>query len=81
MRIFLVSNMYPSKKSPFYGIFVKTFEEKMQANGITISSKAVIRGRSNNYLIKVFKYIKFFKDVYLGLLKSNYDVIYVRFCH
>ena len=79
MRIFLISNMYPSQKSPFYGIFVKTFAQNIQNQGASITSSALIKGSSTSFISKVYKYIKFFLSVYSGLLRSNYDIIYVHY--
>jgi glycosyltransferase involved in cell wall biosynthesis len=70
--------MYPSKESPFYGVFVKNFEQELGARGV-IFEKAVIRGRGGNILQKILKYIKFFKDVYGSLKLHNYDLIYIHY--
>jgi len=78
MKIFLISNMYPSKESLFYGIFVKTFVDNMEEQDIKISSEAIIKGRTNNSFLKLYKYIKFFLQTYKGLLLSNYDLIYIH---
>ena len=33
MRVLLVSNMYPSKDNPGYGVFVKNFEDSLSSKG------------------------------------------------
>ena len=48
MRLFLVSNMYPSDKFPNFGIFVKNFEESFIDNGGFIAEKVVIKTIYNN---------------------------------
>jgi L-malate glycosyltransferase len=30
MKILLISNMYPSKESPFFGIFVRNFKKQLE---------------------------------------------------
>ncbi len=77
-RIFLISNMYPSRRQPSYGIFVRNFEEAMDGRGMEIT-RAVIRGRGQNVLEKLWKYFRLIFETYMGLLEGNYDVIYVHY--
>ena len=78
MRIFLISNMYPSKTYPFYGIFVQNFENQLTDKDIN-STKVVIEGRGISKIDKIKKYIKFFTNTYKALKKNNYDLIYVHY--
>jgi hypothetical protein len=59
--------MYPSKDYPFYGIFVKNFENQLIAEGFEFE-KAVIKGRGRTKLEKLKKYFQFFVDVFKALL-------------
>lgn len=70
--------MYPSHKHPFYGIFVKNFENGIIAKGGTIY-KAVIEGRGKNKIEKMIKYLKFFYDVIKLVFTKEYDLIYVHY--
>lgn len=78
MRLLLISNMYPSESHPGYGVFVQNFEKGIIECGGTVH-KAVIRGKGKNKIEKIFKYVKFFFDVYKTLLNNHYDVIYVHY--
>lgn len=54
MKILLISNMYPSKEHPVFGIFVKNFESGIVENGGVVY-RSVIEGRSKNAIEKIFK--------------------------
>ena len=61
MKILLISNMYPSKKDKTYGTFVKMFKESLEHNADDIIFDCCfIRGRSNNFMVKAYKYIIFY---------------------
>ncbi len=77
MRIFLVSNMYPSKEYPNYGVFVKNTEEILKDNGWEIS-KAVMYKQTNK-IAKMIHYIMYYLKIILkGLFLKN-DLIYVHY--
>lgn len=78
MQILLISNMYPSKDYPFYGIFVKNFENQLMKEGFKFE-KAVIKGRGKTTTKKLKKYFQFFLDVFRYLKKDKYDLIYVHY--
>ncbi|MDO6391146.1 glycosyltransferase family 4 protein [Pontibacter sp. BT731] len=78
-RIFLVSNMYPSRKDPGYGIFVKNFERHAEKNGFVIVDKAVIEGKGISISQKVFKYIFFYYAIIAKGLRGDYDMIYAHY--
>lgn len=78
MKLLLISNMYPSKVQPTYGIFVKNFEEGILENGGTIR-RAVIKGRGDSFVSKAIKYVKFFWDVIKGVIANDYDLVYVHY--
>lgn len=79
VKIFLVSNMYPSAENPSYGIFVKNSEDILQKGNFIISSKAVIKGRGKNIIEKFKKYIVFYWEIFYFGLKADYDLIYVHY--
>lgn len=78
MKILLISNMYPSNKYPFYGIFVKNFEYQLREQGFQFD-KVVIKGRSESKFEKIKKYFKFLFDTYRALKKNEFDLIYVHY--
>ena len=48
MKIFLISNLYPSKEFPNFGTFVAGFADAMQERGGEIVYKAVIDRKYTN---------------------------------
>ena len=78
MKILLISNMYPSKEFPFFGIFVKNFKNQLELKDVTFSL-AVIEGRGSYKVKKIQKYFKFFVDAINAIKKNDYDVIYVHY--
>lgn len=78
MKILLISNMYPSASHPFYGIFVKNFENSIVSNGGEVI-KIIIEGRAKNRLKRLLDYIYFFTKVLVTILRNEYDLIYVHF--
>lgn len=78
MKILLISNMYPSAEYPFYGIFVKNFENQLIAESFEFE-KTVIEGRGITKLDKINKYIRFFIDVFKKVKANDYDLIYVHY--
>lgn len=79
MKIFLISNMYPTSKHLNFGVFVKNFERNFEDLGCEIVAKALIRGRGINLLQKIKKYFKFLCDILILGYTKKYDVIYVHF--
>lgn len=78
MKVLLISNMYPSKEHPYYGVFVSKFVEFMSAEGVDIE-KAVIYGKRKSVIGKIFSYLKFAMNVWSALLKDDHDLIYVHY--
>ena len=79
MKILLISNMYPSKENPTYGIFVKNFKDQMEKQKFDVTQTALIRGRGKNKLEKIVKYVKFFRNVIISIKQNKYDLIYVHY--
>ena len=77
MKILLISNMYPSKKDKTYGTFVKMFKESIEHNADDIIFDCCfIRGRSNNFMVKAYKYIIFYFTIIYKTLFFKYDFVY-----
>lgn len=78
MKILLISNMYPTKSQPSYGIFVKNFEDHLLPEGFNFH-KVVISGRGQNSVEKLKKYLKFFIDTISALRNEHFELIYVHY--
>lgn len=78
MKIFLISNMYPSKNNPSFGVFVKKITDGLEIQGSFFPVKAIIRGRPASLLSYVPAYAKFFLLGIFGLFKP-FDIIYCHF--
>lgn len=78
IKILLVSNMYPSAKFPYYGTFVKNFENCLNNNTIGIVNRVVITKTNYNFL-KLLKYLLFvFQNIY-KVFFTKYDIIYIHY--
>lgn len=78
MKIFLVSNMYPSIEQPGYGVFVKVIKENLEEYA-DLSTQALIKGRGKNIVEKILKYIKFYTDILKKGFINDYDIIYTHY--
>ena len=77
MKILLISNMYPSEKDKTYGTFVKMFKEGIEHNmNDIVFDCCFIRGRSNSFVVKLYKYIVFYFSIIYKTLFTKYDFIY-----
>lgn len=74
MNVLVITNMYPSKKYKFYGIFVKEQVESLKASGIHVDVY-FINGKENrlNYLKSVFDLAKKFKCGHYDLLHAHHS--------
>lgn len=72
MRVLVVTNMYPTEKSPFYGIFIKEQVDSLRKEGI-FADVFFINGRENR--------LNYFRSI-IGLLKklksNKYDIIHTH---
>jgi len=78
MNILVISNLFPSKRYPSFGIFVKNFctqltEGRCEVNLVTI------KGKAGQGAQKVARYSVFFLKVFYAILFSRYDLIYVHY--
>lgn len=78
MKILLVSNMYPSKKYPHYGVFVENTEKILRKLPDVKISKAVM-GKQDGKLGKLTGYLTFYLKILLKGIFGNCDVIYGHF--
>lgn len=76
-KILLVSNMYPSKKYPHYGVFVKNMSDAIEGAGINV--KKVFCNKRDNKVTKLFSYVKFYFKLMFYLFFYKFDLIYVHY--
>ncbi len=79
IKIFLVSNMYPTAEYPTYGIFVKNFEENMIREGHLVAPRAIMEGQLSSLREKICGYLRFYRQTINYGLKNDYDLIYVHY--
>ncbi len=78
MNLLLVSNMYPSKENPSYGIFVKNIEDTLKREGLSIEK--VVKTINNNFFLKLISYFKFYYAIIKALSnQKKYDVLYLHY--
>lgn len=78
MKILLVANMYPSKKYPHYGVFVKNSEDillKME----NISIKRITMKKTDNKILRIILYISLYARIVFFSVFGDYDVLYGHF--
>ena len=79
IKVYVISNMYPSKEDAYFGVFVKNFCESFnKKDGINIVAKSVIEGQGKNLLSKMLKYFSFYFHILYKGFFEDYDVIYVH---
>lgn len=77
MKILLISNMYPSVKDKTYGTFVRMFKKGIERNtDDVVFDCCFIRGRSNHFIVKVYKYLCFYSTIIYKVLFTKYDFVY-----
>lgn len=78
-KILVISNLYPSLQVPFYGSFVKNFVDDLSAyNGQENTSYCVLKGRTYNVFVKLYRYIIFYIKIFNHLFFHNYNYVYVH---
>lgn len=79
MRLFLISNMYPTPQMPGFGVFVKNVADGLERYGCRIKYSALIYGRGRNRKEKLWKYCQFYWEILVKFLRGDYDVIYIHY--
>ena len=78
MKILIVSNMYPSKKKPYSGIFVKNQLEYIRENFNHQIDKYVMKRTFTSSIGSIIKYLKFYIGL-IPLLFIRFKVIHIHF--
>lgn len=77
-KMLMVSNMYPNKRYPHYGSFVRNTYNLINCSE-EISVKKIVMYMHNNILVKFFAYtIWYLKIIFFGVF-GKYDCIYVHY--
>jgi len=81
MKLFLISNMYPSFEGDLYGVFVKNMKQELKNQGVVFSNSALIKGKSNTFLGKLKSYVSHYICIlfYFFRKKSKYNLVYIHF--
>lgn len=79
MKILVVSNLFPSKKAPYYGSFVKNFCDQLEKDGrVTKLEKVVLKGIHSNKIMKIYLYTVYYLKILYKTIFYHYDLIYVH---
>jgi len=78
MKIFLISNMYPSDKDPLFGVFVRNFKEELEQNGVHFHPFSLIKGLTKNPLKKILNYSVHYFNILISFFKK-FDLVYVHY--
>lgn len=79
MKIFLISNMFPSDKDPLFGVFVRNFKIGLESCDIKFHATSVIKGKSSNIYLKIKKYIIYIISIFRNYFKNEFDLIYIHY--
>lgn len=78
-KILIISNLYPSPKHPFFGSFVKNFEDQLiNDNRVEYVKGIYIKGIRTNTIKKIFDYLFFYLKIIYYSAFFRYDLIYVH---
>lgn len=76
--IYFISNMYPSKKNPFYGTFIETIKSNLESCGESVVLLSL--NKENLFIKKILKYIVFYFNILKCFFASNRnDIFYIHF--
>lgn len=76
-KILVVTNMYPTKKWPHYGVFVENTVKLLTKEGFNV--RVVSMGKSVSKLRKLINYVSFYSRVIINILFSRHDVVYTHY--
>ena len=77
MKILVVSNMFPDRKHPSYGVFVKNYCE--QLDKLKIEYDLAVMKKADSLIGKVKNYILFYMISFFKALVGKYDTIYIHY--
>ncbi|MBC1887449.1 glycosyltransferase family 4 protein [Listeria booriae] len=77
MKILVISNMFPSKEYPSYGIFVKNHVRLLKEAADKIET--ITMRKELNKMKKLWLYIQFYCRIFFTLLFKKYDIVYLHY--
>lgn len=77
-RIYVVSNLFPSKRYPGYGTYVENFCKNLDMLNMPYKVIALHR-HSDRKMILIFDYLYYYLRIVLRLLFTRYDSVYVHY--
>lgn len=77
MNVLVVSNMYPDKKHPSYGVFIKKFVEQLEK--LNTKYDLSVMKQKDCKIKKVINYIIFYGKTFFKCLFNNYDIVYIHY--
>lgn len=79
MKVLVISNLYPSKKAPYHGSFVKEFVRQIKSDSrVNRVDCALLRGWHSGVMVKLWLYMKFYLTILYRLVFFNYDLVYIH---
>lgn len=76
-KILLVSNMYPSKGFPSYGVFVKNFCDQLSSVGVDFDTSVLTK--TANPAVKALKYALFYGKTFFRCWLGSYPLVYIHY--
>ncbi|BDX07654.1 glycosyltransferase [Planctobacterium marinum] len=76
-QFLILSNMYPTTKTPTQGVFVKNIEMALQSSGMDVE-RVVLAGRHDSYVLKAFFYLKYIIQAFIRLLFTR-RIVYLHY--
>lgn len=77
MKVLVISNMYPSNKSPNYGVFVRNFCKMLDKEGV--ENDKIVLEKEFGILKKLTGYIKYFFRALIRSRSYNPDMVYIHY--
>lgn len=74
--ILVVSNMYPSKKYPNYGVFVKNFYEQLS---VSEKTEIIYLYKTTSKVRKFINYLEFYSKIVKQYVFGKYEIVYVHY--
>ncbi|MDH7602190.1 MAG: glycosyltransferase [Armatimonadota bacterium] len=74
MRVLVVTNMYPSERKPYQGIFVRESVDALRSIGVEVDVLAIDNSSKWNYLLAVFR-------LWRMIRAKSYDLIHAHYVH
>ncbi|HGF8315779.1 glycosyltransferase family 4 protein [Enterococcus sp. DIV1283b] len=74
--ILVVSNMYPSKEYPNYGVFVKNFYEQLS---LSEKTDIIYLHKTTSKVQKLINYLDFYGKTFRQYAFGKYEVVYVHY--